>query len=171
MDVEIRVPAVGESVHEAVLAEWFKADGDPVKTDEALFLLETDKVTLEVPAGADGVLKIAVPAGQTVAVDDVVGTIVTEAVRETPREKEPEAPEGKEAALATRKRAAPAKGKRARAAESRPEKKKDEADQPRTGEKPAGPTASGPEAAEPAPTPAEQLAPSVRRLVDSLKAM
>ena len=75
MAIEIRVPEVGESVQEAVLAEWFKADGAAVRKDEPLFLLETDKVTLEVPAEGDGVLRIGAPAGSSVKIGDAVGTI------------------------------------------------------------------------------------------------
>ena len=75
MSVEIKVPSVGESVTEAILAQWFKNDGDPVKKGEALFVIETDKVTLEVEAEADGVLTITVPEGETVAFGAVVGTI------------------------------------------------------------------------------------------------
>ncbi len=76
MTIEIRIPSVGESVKEAVLAEWFKKDGERVAKDEALLVIETDKVTLEVTAEADGVLKILVPAGKTVAIGAVVGTIL-----------------------------------------------------------------------------------------------
>ncbi len=75
MAIEIRVPEVGESVQEAVLAEWFKADGAAVRKDEPLFLLETDKVTLEVPAEGDGVLRISVQAGSSVRIGDAVGKI------------------------------------------------------------------------------------------------
>lgn len=75
MVIEIKVPSVGESVTEAVLAQWFKKDGDPVKKGEALFVIETDKVTLEVEAEADGVLKISVEEGETVSIGAVVGTI------------------------------------------------------------------------------------------------
>jgi 2-oxoglutarate dehydrogenase E2 component (dihydrolipoamide succinyltransferase) len=87
MAVEIRIPSVGESVQEAVLAEWFKKDGDFVKKDEPLFVIETDKVTLEVVAEVDGVLKIMVAEGQTVAIGMVVGAIQPEAAapqREAP---------------------------------------------------------------------------------------
>ena len=56
MAVEIIIPSVGESVQEAVLAEWFKKDGDLVQKDEPLFVIETDKVTLEVVAEVAGVL-------------------------------------------------------------------------------------------------------------------
>jgi 2-oxoglutarate dehydrogenase E2 component (dihydrolipoamide succinyltransferase) len=73
--IEVKIPSVGESVQEAVLAEWFKQNGDTVEKDEALFVIETDKVTLEVTAEAAGILTILVPAGQTVAVGAVVGRI------------------------------------------------------------------------------------------------
>jgi len=94
MIVEIKVPGVGESVTEATLAEWFKKDGDPVQKDEPLFVIETDKVTLEVVAEADGVLSIKVQAGETVAIGAVVGTIDAEAAPAEKRKdvgKEPEA--------------------------------------------------------------------------------
>lgn len=75
MSLEIKIPSVGESVQEAVLAEWFKQDGDTVRKDDPLFVIETDKVTLEVVAEADGVLKILVAAGETVAIGTVVGSL------------------------------------------------------------------------------------------------
>ncbi|MDF1552241.1 MAG: 2-oxoglutarate dehydrogenase complex dihydrolipoyllysine-residue succinyltransferase [Deferrisomatales bacterium] len=75
MELDIRIPEGGESVQEALLAEWFVSDGATVGADEALLLLETDKVTLEIPAEAAGVVQILVPAGSTVAVGDVVGKI------------------------------------------------------------------------------------------------
>ena len=84
MLVEIKVPSVGESVTEAVLAEWFKKDGDQVRKGEALYVIETDKVTLEVEAEADGVLNISVAEGETVAIGAVVGTIDTAAAVDTP---------------------------------------------------------------------------------------
>jgi len=98
MLVEIKVPSVGESVTEAVLAEWFKKDGDPVRKGEALYVLETDKVTLEVEAEADGVLKIGVAEGETVAIGAVVGTIDTEAVAEAVPDREPDSQEAASAA-------------------------------------------------------------------------
>ena len=75
MSIEIKIPSVGESVQEAVLAEWFKQDGDTVRKDEPLFVIETDKVTLEVVAEADGVLSIQVAAGEAVAIGTVVGSL------------------------------------------------------------------------------------------------
>lgn len=75
--IEIKVPGVGESVTEALLAQWFKQETETVRKDEALYVLETDKVTLEVTAEAAGRLHIVVPAGTTVKVGAVVGTIDT----------------------------------------------------------------------------------------------
>src|SRR3990170_7037714 len=76
MATEIRVPALGESVAEATVGQWFKQAGDAVSADEPLVELETDKVTVEVPAPASGVLsEIAVKAGDTVAVGTVLGAI------------------------------------------------------------------------------------------------
>ena len=56
MATEIRVPTLGESVSEATIGRWFKKPGDPVKADEPVLELETDKVTLEVNAPASGTL-------------------------------------------------------------------------------------------------------------------
>src|SRR6516164_4000624 len=73
---EIRVPALGESVTEATMGKWFKKPGEPVAVDEPLVELETDKVTIEVPAPAAGVLAdIAAKDGDTVAVGAVLGLI------------------------------------------------------------------------------------------------
>ncbi len=75
MTVEVKIPHVGESIQEAILAEWFKQDGDSVAKDDPLFVIETDKVTLEVAAEVSGILKIQVPAGETVAIGAVVALI------------------------------------------------------------------------------------------------
>jgi 2-oxoglutarate dehydrogenase E2 component (dihydrolipoamide succinyltransferase) len=73
---DIRVPTLGESVTEATIGKWFKHPGDPVKLDEPLVELETDKVTLEVPAPAAGVLSdIAAKDGETVGVGALLGHI------------------------------------------------------------------------------------------------
>ena len=95
MSIEIKIPSVGESVQEAVLAEWFKQDGDTVRKDDPLFVIETDKVTLEVVAEADGVLSILVQAGETVAIGAVVGSLKPAdagAVPEPPRAEAAPAP-------------------------------------------------------------------------------
>src|SRR6201987_536287 len=73
---EIRVPALGESVTEATIGKWFTQPGEAVAVDEPLVELETDKVTIEVPAPAAGVLAdIAAKDGDTVAVGAVLGQI------------------------------------------------------------------------------------------------
>ena len=96
MAVEIKVPALGESVSEATIAKWFKNVGDAVKADEPLCELETDKVTVEVPAPAAGMLSaITAPAGSTVAVGAKLGELEVGAA-------------GKAAAPAAAAKAAPA---------------------------------------------------------------
>ena len=76
MSIEIKVPAMGESVTEATVARWFKKQGDSVARDEPLVELETDKVTVEVPSPADGTLaSIAVETGATVEVGTVLGSL------------------------------------------------------------------------------------------------
>jgi len=76
MSIEIKVPAMGESVTEATVARWFKKEGEAVKRDEPILELETDKVTVEVPAPADGAIEsISVQAGATVQVGTILGQI------------------------------------------------------------------------------------------------
>jgi 2-oxoglutarate dehydrogenase E2 component (dihydrolipoamide succinyltransferase) len=76
MSIEIKVPAMGESVTEATVARWFKKEGDAVARDEPVLELETDKVTVEVPAPADGAIEsISVKEGDTVQVGTVLGAI------------------------------------------------------------------------------------------------
>jgi 2-oxoglutarate dehydrogenase E2 component (dihydrolipoamide succinyltransferase) len=76
MTIEIKVPAMGESVTEATVARWFKKEGDAVARDEPLLELETDKVTVEVPAPASGAIEsISVKAGDTVQVGAILGAI------------------------------------------------------------------------------------------------
>ena len=73
---DIRVPTLGESVTEATVGKWFKQPGDAVAVDEPLVELETDKVTLEVPAPAAGVLgEITAKNGETVGVGAILGMI------------------------------------------------------------------------------------------------
>ena len=76
MAIEIKVPAMGESVTEATVARWFKKEGDSVARDEPLLELETDKVTVEVPSPAAGTIEsISVQAGSTVLVGALLGAI------------------------------------------------------------------------------------------------
>jgi 2-oxoglutarate dehydrogenase E2 component (dihydrolipoamide succinyltransferase) len=78
--VEIKIPEVGESVREALLAKWLKKSGDVVKMDEPLCEIETDKITLDLNADAAGVLTITVSEGTTVAVGTIIGMIEESAV-------------------------------------------------------------------------------------------
>lgn len=136
---EIRVPTLGESVSEATIGKWFKKAGDVVKVDEPLVELETDKVTIEVPAPAAGTLsEIIAKDGQTVAVGALLGQIA----------------EGAGGA------AAPAKPAAAPAAEA----PKTAAEAPKAA--PAAPAAASASAAAPAKTVAADTpqAPSVRKL-------
>ena len=76
MATEIKVPALGESVTEATVAQWLKQPGDSVEVDEPLVELETDKVTLEVNATSAGILsEIVVAEGENVEVGALLGTI------------------------------------------------------------------------------------------------
>jgi len=79
MLIEVKVPQLSESVAEATLLAWHKKEGEPVKRDENLIDIETDKVVLELPAPADGVLaKIVKGDGGTVKAGEVIATIDTE---------------------------------------------------------------------------------------------
>ena len=146
MIVEIKVPSVGESVTEALLAQWFKSNGDRVQKDEPLFVIETDKVTLEVVSEAAGVLAIQVKEGETVAIGAVVGTIDTAAAPESAKppaaQKEPEAEETQPPAAAVAEAPAPEAPAPEATAPPQPESTPDRQ-----------------------PMRAEQLAPSVRRLI------
>jgi 2-oxoglutarate dehydrogenase E2 component (dihydrolipoamide succinyltransferase) len=76
MSIDIKVPAMGESVTEATVARWFKKEGDTVARDEPLVELETDKVTVEVPSPSDGSIEsISVQSGATVQVGAILGAI------------------------------------------------------------------------------------------------
>ncbi|MCG6945543.1 MAG: 2-oxoglutarate dehydrogenase complex dihydrolipoyllysine-residue succinyltransferase [Deltaproteobacteria bacterium] len=148
MLLEIKIPSVGESVTEATLGQWYKKNGDFVRKDEPLFVLETDKVTLEIEAEADGVLNITVAEGETVAIGAVVGKIETDAAPEKAVE-----PEAKE-----KPREEEVKEAAAEEEESVPEKVvvKEEEKIPEVGKIPA---VAEPRKAE------KILSPSVRRLV------
>jgi 2-oxoglutarate dehydrogenase E2 component (dihydrolipoamide succinyltransferase) len=111
---EIRVPTLGESVTEATIGKWFKKPGDAVAVDEPLVELETDKVTIEVPAPAAGVLgDIEAKDGDTVAVGALLGQIkegagaVPAAVAKPAAAAPPAAPSAKPAAAPTAPTKAP----------------------------------------------------------------
>jgi 2-oxoglutarate dehydrogenase E2 component (dihydrolipoamide succinyltransferase) len=102
---EIRVPTLGESVTEATIGRWFKKAGDPVAVDEPLVELETDKVTIEVPAPSAGTLgEIIAKDGETVAVGALLGQIADGAAPAKPAP----APAAAAAPAAAKPAAAPA---------------------------------------------------------------
>jgi len=80
MAVEVKVPTVGESIREGLLAEWLRQDGEAVAVDQPLFVLETDKITLTVNAESAGMLRVGVAAGETVQIGQVVARIEPGAV-------------------------------------------------------------------------------------------
>jgi len=75
MSVEIKVPAVGESITSGVLSAWHKKNGDFVQDGEPLYALETDKISTDVPAAGSGRLQIQVEAGQEVQIGQVIATL------------------------------------------------------------------------------------------------
>ena len=90
MATDIRVPALGESVTEATIGQWFKKVGDVVAADEPVVELETDKVTIEVPAPSAGILEaIAANPGDTVNVGALIGAIGEAAAAPAPKAEAP----------------------------------------------------------------------------------
>jgi 2-oxoglutarate dehydrogenase E2 component (dihydrolipoamide succinyltransferase) len=86
MAIELTVPALGESITEAVVGKWYKKVGDAVKVDEPVVVLETDKVTIDVAAPASGALAaIAHAEGDHVKIGDVLGTIASGTAGDVPR--------------------------------------------------------------------------------------
>jgi 2-oxoglutarate dehydrogenase E2 component (dihydrolipoamide succinyltransferase) len=94
MPLELKVPSVGESITEVEISEWQKAEGESVKRDEVVAILETEKVTVELPAPDTGVItKILKKKGETAKVGDVIGYMEVDGKRE--KEPEQELPEAK----------------------------------------------------------------------------
>jgi 2-oxoglutarate dehydrogenase E2 component (dihydrolipoamide succinyltransferase) len=84
MTVELKVPAVGESITEVQIGDWFKKEGQTVKQDEPIVSIETDKVTVELPAATAGtVTKILKATGETAKVGEIIGYMEAGAVAET----------------------------------------------------------------------------------------
>jgi 2-oxoglutarate dehydrogenase E2 component (dihydrolipoamide succinyltransferase) len=104
MAIELRVPPVGESVTEVQIGEWLKGEGQHVQRDETVVKIETDKVTVDLPAPVAGVIRqVRLKQGQTAAVGDVIG-ILDESGAEEPRSA---APAGTSASAATNAPVAP----------------------------------------------------------------
>ncbi|MBV9618935.1 MAG: biotin/lipoyl-binding protein, partial [Verrucomicrobia bacterium] len=72
MSVEVKIPAVGESITSGVVSVWHKKSGERVKAGDPLFTLETDKVSTEVAAEIDGILQTLAAEGQEVKIGEVV---------------------------------------------------------------------------------------------------
>lgn len=104
MSLEIKVPTVGESITEVVLAQWLKQDGDYVEMDENIAELESDKATFELPAEKAGILRIIAEEGDTLEIGAVVCTIEDgDAPADGGEDKKEEAPAEKEEAAADNK--------------------------------------------------------------------
>ncbi len=99
MSIEVKIPAVGESITSGILSVWHKQTGDIVSEGEALFTLETDKISTEVPAGVAGKLQIQVEAGQEVKIGEVVG-LLDESVKSPAASAKPDTPKETQANLA-----------------------------------------------------------------------
>src|SRR5881296_3339719 len=149
MAIEVKIPAVGESITSGVVSVWHKKSGEFVNEGEPLFTLETDKVSTEIVAEKAGLLETKVPEGQEVKIGEVVATIEDSKQRGT-KEKKVEKPGEKKKEPAEKRK------------EPKPEKKAAE-------EKEA--VAAGSDRGSPQPTPAAAtpLSPAVRRIVEEEK--
>jgi len=167
MSTEVKVPTLPESVSDATVAKWHKKAGDSVKRDENLVDLETDKVVLEVPAPADGVLEsIEAEEGETVNADDVLGKIAegesgedSESEDEDEKEKEDKEKgdqEGEEGEEGEEE-----KEEKEEKDDDEAEKKKEKESSEKAEKKESGDGKTSHEA----PEGADKLAPAVRKLV------
>lgn len=77
MPIEVKIPPIGESIKEAYLAQWLQQTGEQVTKDMPILSLETEKISLDVPAPGDGILEIIAEAGQTLAIGTVVAKIIS----------------------------------------------------------------------------------------------
>jgi len=100
MAIEVKIPAVGESITSGLLSAWLKKDGELVKDGEPILMLETDKISTEIPAPGSGVIRIQVEAGQEVKIGQVLRPStkrleqdhllrLTEKLREPPQKRNP----------------------------------------------------------------------------------
>jgi 2-oxoglutarate dehydrogenase E2 component (dihydrolipoamide succinyltransferase) len=153
MPIEVKIPAVGESITSGVVSVWHKKSGDFVNAGEALFTLETDKVSTEIVAEKDGVLETKVPEGQEVKIGEVVATI--DESKAPPEEKKEKPPE---------------KEKEPQERKKEPEGKKKGAEGKETvaaGDLSAAASAKADDrSGRASPTPATTLSPAVRRIVE-----
>jgi len=145
MAIEVKIPSVGESITSGIVSAWHKKSGEFVNEGEALFTLETDKVSTEIVAEKAGILETKVPEGQEVKIGEVVAMI--DDSKGTPAEKKEEKPKKKE-----------------------PEKKQKEAEPEKKAAEEKASVASGADRGKPQPTAAATtLSPAVRRIVEEEK--
>jgi 2-oxoglutarate dehydrogenase E2 component (dihydrolipoamide succinyltransferase) len=146
MAIEVKIPSVGESITSGVVSAWHKKSGEFVNEGEALFTLETDKVSTEIVAEKAGVLETKVPEGQQVKIGEVVA-IIDDSKRPAAEQKE-EKPKKKE-----------------------PEEKKKETEPEKKAAAEKAPVAAGADRGRPPPTAATTttLSPAVRRIVEEEK--
>src|SRR5438874_1060828 len=142
MAIEVKIPAVGESITSGVVSAWHKKSGEFVNEGEPIFTLETDKVSTEIVAEKAGLLETKVPAGQEVKIGEVVATI--DDSKQQPEERKGEKP---------RKEAPQEKKKESEAKKKEPEAEKKGVKE----EKKAAPEKEKP------------LSPAVRRVVEEEK--
>jgi 2-oxoglutarate dehydrogenase E2 component (dihydrolipoamide succinyltransferase) len=146
MAIEVKIPSVGESITSGVVSAWHKKSGEFVSEGEALFTLETDKVSTEIVAEKAGMLETKVPEGQEVKIGEVVA-IIEDSKRPAVEQKE-EKPKKKE-----------------------PEEKKKETEPEKKAAAEKAPVAAGADRGRPQPTAATTttLSPAVRRIVQEEK--
>ncbi len=120
MPIELKIPSVGESITEVQIAEWLKADGDAVKKDENVAVIDSEKTTFELPAPENGRLKILHQVGDTIKVGDVVGHIETNGEPAKSDAKSDAAPKKSKEAEAKAPAPAPQKKEAAKPAEEKP---------------------------------------------------
>ena len=144
MSIEVKIPAVGESITSGVVSVWHKKSGDFVNEGEAIFTLETDKVSTEIVAEKAGVLETRVPEGREVKIGEVVATI--DDSEAPPEEKKAEKPPEKNKEL---------------------EEKKKESEAEKKGAEEKAFVAAGADRGRPgSPTPSTTLSPAVRRVAE-----
>ncbi|PYJ62239.1 MAG: dihydrolipoyllysine succinyltransferase [Verrucomicrobia bacterium] len=153
MAIEVKIPAVGESITSGVVSAWHKKSGEFVNEGEPLFTLETDKVSTEIVAEKAGLLETKVPEGQEVKIGEVVATI--DDSKQRPEEKK--APEAKKAEKAPEKK-------------KEPEQKKEELKVEKKAAEQKEAVATGIDRGRPGSAPpATALSPAVRRIVEEEK--
>src|SRR5437588_359866 len=163
MAIEVKIPSVGESITSGVVSGWQKKSGELVSEGEALFTLETDKVSTEIVAEKTGILETKVPEGQEVKIGEIVA-IIDDSKRPSEKQKVPEA---KKAEKSAEKKKEPEEKER----EPEPEKKVAEAKAPvAAGDLSAVASAKADDRGRPQPTAAPTtLSPAVRRIMEEEK--